>query len=98
MGNLADRAAHPAGGDVCDKGGETGGSVRVTTSLVRLKCKYPDRVFLLLGNRDLNKMRFTSELAAEQMALLPEVCRHRRRRDHRNHRNPRNHPDILCVP
>lgn len=29
---------------------------------MRLKKKYPDRVVLLVGNRDVNKMRFTSEL------------------------------------
>ena len=52
------------GGDVCDKGpeGGVGGSVRVTQSLLALKLKYPDRVVLLLGNRDLNKLRFASEL------------------------------------
>ena len=30
--------------------------------MVALKKKYPDRVVLLLGNRDLNKLRLTSEL------------------------------------
>ena len=54
------------GGDSCDKGGVVGGSVRVVRTLVRLKKKYPDRVTLLLGNRDLNKMRITSELADEE--------------------------------
>ena len=54
------------GGDSCDKGGVVGGSVRVVRTLVRLKKEYPDRVTLLLGNRDLNKMRITSELADEE--------------------------------
>jgi len=50
------------GGDTCDKGGAVGGSVRVVRTLVKLKRKYPHRVVLLLGNRDINKMRMTSEL------------------------------------
>eukprot|EP00966_Prymnesium_polylepis_P267254 6173728-Prymnesium_polylepis.1 len=50
------------GGDTCDKGGVVGGSIRVVRTLCRLKRKYPDRVVLLLGNRDLNKLRMTSEL------------------------------------
>ena len=60
------------GGDVCDKGPEAGvgGSVRVTRSLLRLKRRYPERVLLILGNRDLNKLRFTSELD-ERAALGP---------------------------
>eukprot|EP00966_Prymnesium_polylepis_P334389 7389761-Prymnesium_polylepis.3 len=50
------------GGDTCDKGGVMGGSIRVVRTLCRLKRKYPNRVVLLLGNRDLNKLRMTSEL------------------------------------
>ena len=64
------------GGDSCDKGGVVGGSVRVVRTLVRLKKEYPDRVTLLLGNRDLNKMRITSELADEaelESAHLNEI-------------------------
>jgi hypothetical protein len=38
--------------------------------MVALKKKYPDRVVLLLGNRDINKMRFTSELADEEIENL----------------------------
>ena len=45
------------GGDSCDKGGKVGGSVRVTRTLVSLKRRYPERVTLLIGNRDANKMR-----------------------------------------
>lgn len=56
------------GGDACDKGGIVGGSLRVVSTLVRLKRKYPDRVRLILGNRDLNKMRITSELSDEQLS------------------------------
>lgn len=36
---------------------------------MRLKKKYPDRVVLLVGNRDVNKMRLTSELDDREMNL-----------------------------
>ena len=61
------------GGDSVDKGGAVGGSIRVVKSLVRLKKRYPQRVHLVLGNRDLNKMRLTSELAPSQLAELHSV-------------------------
>ena len=48
------------GGDACDKGL---GDIRFVKGVVALKNKYPDRVFFILGNRDLNKLRFVSELA-----------------------------------
>ena len=47
------------GGDLFDRGN---GDIRLSRMLVELKRKYGDRVILLLGNRDINKMRFTSEL------------------------------------
>ena len=40
------------GGDCCDKGGAVGGSIRVVSTLVELKRRYPTRVTLILGNRD----------------------------------------------
>ena len=58
------------GGDVCDKGGEVGGTIRVTLSLLRLKEKYPERVFLLLGNRDVNKV---GRSAVEWLLVLPSL-------------------------
>ena len=48
------------GGDALDHGP---GEQRLVGALVELKERYPDRVSLLLGNRDINKMRLTSELA-----------------------------------
>ena len=36
---------------------------------MKLKKRYPDRVVLLVGNRDANKMRFTSELHDTEMDL-----------------------------
>ena len=56
------------GGDSVDKGGQVGGSIRVARTLVRLKKKYPNRVTLIMGNRDINKIRFTSELTPEQLS------------------------------
>lgn len=47
------------GGDSCDKGP---GSLRFLETMVRVKDKYPDRVHLLMGNRDINKLRWTAEL------------------------------------
>jgi hypothetical protein len=55
------------GGDAVDKGGEVGGSIRVARTLVRLKRRYPDRVTVLIGNRDANKIRMTSELAPSEL-------------------------------
>jgi len=47
------------GGDVCDNGP---GDLRLCQLLVSLKKRHPDRVALLSGNRDLNKLRMTAEL------------------------------------
>ena len=52
------------GGDVCDKGP---GSIRVVHELLSLHDRYPDRVHILLGNRDINKLRLTSELASSEL-------------------------------
>lgn len=54
------------GGDAGDKGDDT---LRCYEQLVQLKQRYPTRVVLLVGNRDVNKMRFTSELADSEMDL-----------------------------
>ena len=42
------------GGDLFDKGP---GDIRLARMLVGLKRRHPDRVFLLMGNRDINKLR-----------------------------------------
>jgi len=55
------------GGDTCDKGP---GSIRCLRAFVQLKRDYSDRVHLLLGNRDINKIRFTSELTDEEVAAI----------------------------
>jgi hypothetical protein len=48
------------GGDSPDKGPC---DIQIVKALVQLKKTYPDRVFLICGNRDVNKLRFMSELA-----------------------------------
>ena len=60
-----DRAYFVFGGDVQDR---CGGSLRLTRRLVELKKRNPEKVFLICGNRDLNKLRFTSELGAADLA------------------------------
>jgi len=53
------------GGDTCDKGP---GTLRCLRALLQLKKDYPDRVHLLIGNREANKLRFTAECTDEQVA------------------------------
>ena len=43
------------GGDVCDRGAA---DIRILYDLLSLRDKYPNRVHFILGNRDVNKMRF----------------------------------------
>jgi len=47
------------GGDACDKGP---GDIRFVHVLLSLYSRYPERVFIILGNRDINKLRFYAEL------------------------------------
>ena len=66
--------AHPQaffvyGGDVQDR---CDGSMRLTHRLVDLKRREPQRVFLIAGNRDLNKLRLTAELSAADMSRRPQ--------------------------
>jgi hypothetical protein len=64
---LADRSFFVFGGDIVDKGL---GDERLCRQLVALKQKHPDRVFLLVGNRDLNKVcRFHPLLATRRKTL-----------------------------
>jgi len=69
---LADGWLFVFGGDACDKGP---GTLRFLEAMVMLKRKYPSRVFLILGNRDLNKMRWTSELTPSELKRIKEVPR-----------------------
>jgi hypothetical protein len=52
------------GGDAFDHGP---GDLRIAAELVALKRRHPRRVHLLIGNRDVNKLRLTAELSAEDV-------------------------------
>ena len=49
------------GGDLFDKGS---GDLRLADTLTAFKRAHPTRVFLIMGNRDVNKLRFTTELTS----------------------------------
>ena len=66
----SDKAHFVFGGDAVDKGV---GDIRICRELVALKKKYPSRVGLLLGNRDLNKLRYATHVA---MHCLVHCCTH----------------------
>ena len=58
------------GGDVFDKGD---GDLRIARQLLCFKKSHPDRVWLLAGNRDLNKLRFPAELAEDEIDVPQPV-------------------------
>jgi hypothetical protein len=58
------------GGDVCDRGK---GDLRITADLVQLTKKYPQRVHIILGNRDINKMRLCTELQPQHLTTKLKV-------------------------
>lgn len=74
---LFDSCSIVFGGDVCDRGP---GDIRVLQDLVQLQTDYPDRVFLILGNRDINKLRLDAELHETNLKRelkvywIPEAC------------------------
>lgn len=55
----ADNGCFVMGGDTVDRGPNDKAVVRALTAFKR---NYPHRVFLILGNRDINKLRFFDEL------------------------------------
>jgi hypothetical protein len=67
---LAPNTLFVHGGDTVDKGP---GDIRIVKALTSLKKQYPDRVFLILGNRDVNKLRFSSELAEGETGSATDV-------------------------
>ncbi|GMH74691.1 hypothetical protein TL16_g06531 [Triparma laevis f. inornata] len=58
------------GGDSVDKGPA---DIRTVKMLTALKKKYPERVFLILGNRDINKLRFPAELDEKTLATSSDI-------------------------
>jgi hypothetical protein len=56
------------GGDTCDRGC---GDLQVLKDLISLKETYPTRVHLLMGNRDINKLRFSVALLPQVLSLRP---------------------------
>ena len=56
------------GGDVVDR---FGADLRVVDELLRLKAECPDRVILVAGNRDINKIRLATELSGGAMVAGP---------------------------
>lgn len=65
---LRDNSGFVFGGDSVDKGSY---DIRFVKDLLNLKKKNPDRVVLLIGNRDANKLRFHSELHDEFIKNFP---------------------------
>ncbi len=57
-------------GDVMDRGP---GSLRIMNDLVNLKEKYPENVTLILGNRDINKLRIMSLMDSSLTRPVPEI-------------------------
>ena len=60
------------GGDAIDRGPD---GRRVVAALLEAKQRRPDRVVLLAGNRDINKMRLVRELAGYPPQRTPEELR-----------------------
>lgn len=67
--SFSDPAVHFVfGGDATDRGPA---SLRVLSTLVQFKKDYPDRVHLIIGNRDLNKLYFPYLLVGAGRAAPP---------------------------
>lgn len=63
------------GGDAIDRGPD---GRRVVAALLAAKERQPERVVLLAGNRDINKMRLVRELAGAPPARTPEAIKRNR--------------------
>src|SRR5262245_40023228 len=66
--SVAPGATFVFGGDAMDRGPA---GRRIMAALVAAKLRSPDRVVLLAGNRDLNKLRLARELAGHPPARAP---------------------------
>jgi hypothetical protein len=69
---LADDVTFVFGGDVCDRGPH---ARRLVSTLLEAKRRYGDRVVLLAGNRDLNKLRLRRELDGHPPGRTPSELR-----------------------
>jgi hypothetical protein len=66
--HLRDNCQFVYGGDSCDRGI---GDIQVIRELVQLKDRYPERVHLIMGNRDINKLRLPVTLLDATLMLKP---------------------------
>lgn len=57
------------GGDIWDQGGS---DLYVIRQLLDLKDRYPEHVHIVLGNRDINKMRLLQEMKQDEQGRLPD--------------------------
>lgn len=64
-----EKSAFVFGGDLFDRGP---GDLRLAQELIELKRKHPERVFLIMGNRDINKMRLAAELSDTAFEQSPK--------------------------
>lgn len=57
------------GGDTCDRGC---GDLQVLKDLIYLKETYPGQVYLIMGNRDINKLRLPVAMHPQVLSLKPD--------------------------
>lgn len=65
---LAADAHFVFGGDAVDN---QPGDLEILEQLLKLKRRYPERVHLIMGNRDVNKLRLLVELSPAHLAAVP---------------------------
>ncbi len=57
-------------GDVMDRGP---GSIRIMKALIQLKDKYPNDITIILGNRDINKLKIISLVKEHENGPIPQL-------------------------
>merc|ERR1712232_171933 len=68
---LKDGSCLVFGGDASDR---YVGDLGLTRRLLRLHKKHPGRVFFIMGNRDVNKLRFATELSRKCLSIPGTEC------------------------